>query len=66
MARTLYSMMSNNVYGLTFEPGTTIEAALVQYLSIVVGDDMSAILAINKNIMPQTLDEYVFLSVSLH
>ncbi|HHU84414.1 MAG TPA: hypothetical protein GXZ23_04510 [Clostridiales bacterium] len=61
MARTLYSMMSNNVYGLTFEPGTTIEAALIQYLSIVVGDDMSAILAINKNIMPQTLDEYVFL-----
>lgn len=60
-ARTLYSLMSRGYPGVTVPPGTTVQAALVMYMSVVFGDDMTQMLAMNDGIMPETLDEYVYL-----
>ena len=60
-ARTLYSLMSSNTLGITITPGTTLEAALVVYVSEVFGDDIPQMMLLNDGLMPETFDEYVAL-----
>lgn len=58
-ARALYSVMSVDALGVKVPAGTTLEGALVLYLSKIFGDDMASLLMFNSGLSLESLEDYV-------